>query len=192
MICKNCNTELDDNAKFCTKCGNKFNSTEKCLNKINTGMSSIESFFKRILPIVMALIVVAVPIVLFINYQEEEKMKKVSAERELAKQYSSNHYYNDGNGIKFWNKDNTEYIKLVIESVRPKTIIVNGEAFMRKEYNDGFVYEFNDARLKVFFDFDYNVESSSFGAWDITMIQYNPNYLRADFKTYYNKDLVIK
>lgn len=191
MICENCNTELEDNAKFCTKCGKKFNSTEKSLNKINTGMSSVGSFLKRILPIVMVLIIVAVAIGLFINYQEEEKMKKLHAEAKLVEQYSSNHYYNDGNGIKFWNENNTEYIKLAIKSVNPQTIIVNGEAFMRKEYNDGFVYEFNDARLKVFFDYNLTFNPLSFGAWDITMIQYRPDYL-SGFKTYYNKDLVRK
>lgn len=191
MICENCNTDLDDNAKFCTKCGKKFNSTEKCLNKINTGMSSVESFLKRILPIVMLLIISAVAIGLFINYQEEEKMKKVNTEEKLLEQYSSNHYYNDGNGIKFWNENNTEYIKLAIKSVKPQTIIVNGEAFMRKEYDDGFVYEFNNARLKVFFDFDINFKTYNVGAWDITMIQYSPHFL-TDFKTYYNKDLVRK
>ncbi len=188
MICENCNTELEDNAKFCTKCGKKFNSTEKSLNKINTGMSSVGSFLKKILPIVMVLIIVAVAIGLFQNYQEEEEMKKVNAEVKLANQYSSNHYYNDGNGIKFWNENNTEYIKLAIKSVNPQTIIVNGEAFFMKESS---VYEFNYATLKVFFDYDYNVETSGFGAWDITMIQYRPHFL-TDFKTYYNKNLVRK
>ena len=148
-------------------------------------MSSVGSFLKRILPIVMLLIISAVAIGLFINYQEEEKMKKVNTEEKLLEQYSSNHYYNDGNGIKFWNENNTEYIKLAIESVYPKTIIVNGEAFMRKEYNDDFVYEFNNATLKVFFD------GNRIGAWDITMVQYRPDF-SSDFKTYYNKDLVRK
>lgn len=135
----------------------------------------------------------AVAIGLFINYQEEEEMKKVKAEVKLAEEYSSNHYYNDGNGIKFWNENNTEYIKLAIKSFRPNTIIVNGEAFMSEGYDDNraYVYKFNYARLKVFFDFDYNSKTSSIGAWDITMIQYSPHFL-TDFKTYYNKDLVIK
>ena len=152
-------------------------------------MSSVGSFLKRILPIVMLIIIIAVALGLFINFTQEEEMKKVRAkvcaEEKLAEQYSSNHYYNDGNGIKFWNENNTEYIKLAIESVYPKTIIVNGEAFMRKEYNDDFVYEFNNATLKVFFD------GNRIGAWDITMIQYRPDYL-SGFKTYYNKDLVRK
>ncbi len=192
MICENCNTELEDNAKFCTKCGRKFNSTEKSLNKINTGMSSVGSFLKRILPIVMVLIIVAVAIGLFQNYQLAEKnyqlaekTKQVKAEEKLAEQYSSNHYYNDGKGIGFLSKDNY-YINLVIKTVNPETIIVNGEAFMRGRYDDG-IYEFNDARLKVFFDYDLK----SFGSWDITMIQYRPDF-SSDFKTYYNKDLVRK
>lgn len=48
MKCKNCGTDLDDNVKFCTKCGAEINETNPSAAQMNVKQSPVKKFILRL------------------------------------------------------------------------------------------------------------------------------------------------
>lgn len=86
MICKNCNTEIDDNSKFCTKCGKKFsnnsNKIDETANNISNeirGSKVIAKLIKFLLSLLVG--IVTFVIIGFVSYIPLRYVSKLDADR---------------------------------------------------------------------------------------------------------------
>lgn len=128
MFCKNCGAQMQENEKFCHKCGNANDAVKR--NSFSVAVDELAKKNKRIIVSIFVVILLSVIIAVGVNMNKPEK--KVLGTWKISEYSDQNRDYDDS-------YPESDYI----------TFLENGMGYFGNDTDDTFMYHINGDTLTI-------------------------------------------